>query len=199
MKVRIKEEGKTREFNLINKWSDVNLKSWTKLITKQNEKKGKQAKSIIAELSNIPEALIDKIELTDIALIMSKIGSMQQKKNSTLKRLIKIEGKEYGFHPDLESITLGEYADIETFVSQGTEKHLPEIMAILYRPVVEKQDNLYKIEAYDGDIKLRASQMNKMSAEQVQSALVFFYHFVKMFLTTMPSVLIDRLKETKQQ
>jgi len=199
MKVRIKEDGKTKEFNLINKWSDVNLKSWTKLIEKQNQKKGKQAKSIIAELSNIPKDLIDKIELSDIALIMSKIGSMQQKKNSTLKRLIKIEEKEYGFHPDLDSITLGEYADIETFINKGTEKYLPEIMAILYRPVVEKQDKLYKIEAYDGNIKLRAVQMNKMSAEQVQSALVFFYHFVKIFLTTMPSVLIDRLKGTKQQ
>ena len=34
---------------------------------------------------------------------------------------------EYGFHPDLDSITLGEYADIETFIKNGIEKNLPEL------------------------------------------------------------------------
>ena len=45
-------------------------------------------------------------------------------------------------------------------------QHMPELMAILYRPVVEEAGNgIYTIEAYDGNIAIRAEQMKKMSAE----------------------------------
>jgi hypothetical protein len=48
----------------------------------------------------------------------------------------------------------------------------------LYRPVTLKKNDIYIIDAYDGDIRLRTEEMKKMSAEQVQSALVFFWIFV---------------------
>jgi hypothetical protein len=140
------------------------------------------------------------LELKDVAVIMSNIAELQKKQDSSLKRVIEVEGKEYGFHPDLDSITLGEYADIETFIKNGIENHLPDLMAILYRPITEKGKNgVYTIQAYDGNIRIRAEQMKKMSSEQVQSALVFFYHFVNVLLTTLPSYLMERLKEMKMQ
>ena len=73
-------------------------------------------------------------------------------------------------------------------------------MAILYRPITEKGENgVYTIQAYDGNIRIRTEQMKKMSAEQVQSALVFFYHFVNVLLTTLPLYLMEQLKEMKMQ
>ena len=113
--------------------------------------------------------------------------------------IIKIEGVEYGFHPDLDSITLGEYADIETFIKNGIEKHLPELMAVLYRPIKEKKNDIYIIDAYDGNIRLRTEEMKKMSAQQVQSALVFFYTLGKELSEILPLYLMERLKETKTQ
>ena len=68
-------------------------------------------------------------------------------------------------------------------------------MAILYRPVQEKKNNKYTIEAYDGDLTIRAEIMNKMSAEQVQNALVFFWTFVKEFLMTLPSFLMEQAQK----
>jgi hypothetical protein len=47
-------------------------------------------------------------------------------------------------------MTLGEFADIESFIKSGAEKHLPEIMAVLYRPIKEEVDGVYTIEPYDG-------------------------------------------------
>ena len=79
------------------------------------------------------------------------------------------------------------------------EKHLPELMAILYRPIKEKKNDIYIINAYDGNIRLRAEEMKKMSAEQVQSALVFFYAFVKELSKTLQSCLTEVLMETKTQ
>jgi len=199
MKVKIKKKGKTKEFKLISKWEDVTLEKWLKLIDFHNGTKSKEAEETIAALSNIPKDLIKQLELKDVAVIMGKLSELQAKQDSSLKRIVEVNGKRYGFHPDLDSITLGEYADLETMIKNDIEKNMPEVCAILYRPIVEENNDVYTIEAYDGNISIRAEEMKKMSAEQVQSALVFFYHLGKELSLTLPLYLMDRLKEMKMQ
>tara|TARA_R110000744_G_scaffold294661_1_gene404881 strand:- start:758 stop:1360 length:603 start_codon:yes stop_codon:yes gene_type:complete len=200
MKVKIKKEGKVKQFNLINSWSDVNLETWLKLIDFETKTKTEQAIETIAVLSDIPKQLVKELALSDVAVIMSKVGELQAKQDTKLKRLIEINGVEYGFHPDLDSITLGEYADIETFIKNGIDKQLPDLMAVLYRPVKQKHENgVYIIDAYDGDIVIRTQEMKQMTAEQVQSALVFFYHLGKVLSEILPLYLMERLKAMKMQ
>ena len=197
MKVKIKKEGKTKEYNLINSWEDVTLEKWVKL-SSEKESTTKEAEETIAALSDIPKKLINKLSIKDVAVIMSKVAELQAKQDTKLKRIIEVEGKEYGFHPDLDSITLGEYADLETFIKNGVEEHLPEVMAVLYRPIVEKKNKIYTIEAYDGNISIRAEEMKKMSAEQVESALRFFFVFVRKLSEILPSYLMERITEMKE-
>jgi hypothetical protein len=199
MKVKIKKEGKVKEFKLINSWSDVTLSTWLQLIDFETGTKTEEATETIAALSDIPKKLIKELALSDVAVIMSKIGELQQEQDTELKKIIEINDVEYGFHPDLDSITLGEYADIEQFIKNGIDKQLPELMSVLYRPIKLKKNDIYIIEPYDGDIRLRAEEMKQMSAEQVQSALVFFYTLGKVLSEILPSFLIQRLKETKTQ
>jgi len=200
MKVKIKKQGKTESFNLINSWSDVTLSTWLKLIDFETGTKTEEATETIAALSDIPKKLIKELSLSDVAVIMSKVGELQQEQDTKLKRIIEINGVEYGFHPDLDSISLGEYADIEQFIKNGIDKQLPELMAVLYRPIkIKKSDTLYIIDSYDGDIRLRAEEMKQMSAEQVQSALVFFYTLGKVLSEIMPLYLMERLQEMKTQ
>ena len=199
MKVKIKKKGKKKEFKLISSWSEVTLEKWLKLIDYQKGTKSEEAKDTIAALSDIPKNLLSQLELKDVAVIMGKIAELQEKQDSSLKRIIEIEGKKYGFMPNLSEITLGEFADIETFVKNDIDKNLPELMAILYRPIVEEKNDIYIIEAYDGNISIRAEEMKKMSAEQVQSALVFFYTLGNELLKTLPSYLMERLKEMKKR
>lgn len=199
MKVKIKKKGKTKEFKLISKWEDVTLEKWLKLIDFHKGTKSKEAEETIAALSNIPKDLIKQLELKDVAVIMSKLSELQAKQDSSLKRIVEVNGKRYGFHPDLDSITLGEYADLETMIKNDIEKNMPEVCAILYRPIVEENNDVYTIEAYDGNISIRAEEMKNMSAEQVQSALVFFYHLGKELSLTLPLYLMDQLKEMKMQ
>jgi hypothetical protein len=200
MKVKIKKDDKIKDFKLISKWSDVTLEKWLKLIDLETGSKTKEAEETIAALSDIPKQLIKELSIKDVAVIMSRIAELQQKQDSSLKRIVKINEVEYGFHPDLDSITLGEYADIETFIKNGIETQLPELMAVLYRPVKDKHKNgVYTISSYDGDIRMRTEEMKQMSAEQVQSALVFFYRLGKELSLILPSYLMDRLKEMNQQ
>jgi hypothetical protein len=199
MKVKIKKEGKVKEFKLINSWSDVTLSTWLQLIDFETGTKTEEATETIAALSDIPKKLIKELALSDVAVIMSKIGELQQEQDTELKKIIEINDVEYGFHPDLDSITLGEYADIEQFIKNGIDKQLPELMSVLYRPIKLKKNDIYIIEPYDGDIRLRAEEMKQMSAEQVQSALVFFYTLGKVLSEILPLYLMERLKETKTQ
>ena len=200
MKVKVKKDSKIKEFKLINSWSDETLETWLKLIEFETGSKTKEAEETIAALSDMPKQLIKQLSLRDVAIIMGKVAEIQAEQDSSLKRIIKIEGKEYGFHPNLDDITLGEYADLETFIKNGIEEHLPEVMAVLYRPVTEKTNSgVYTIEKYGGDLTIRADKMKMMSAEQVQSALRFFFVLGNVLSETLESSLMQMLKEMKTQ
>ena len=195
MKVKIKKKGKKKNFNLITSWADVTLDKWIKLIEAQTGTKAKEARETIAIMSDIPKSLIDEMALKDVAILMSKLSELQAEKDTKLKKIIEIEGQQYAFHPNLDDLTLGEYADIESFIKAGLEKKMPEIMAVLFRPITEREKNVYAIAAYDGKIAIRAEKMKQMSAEQVQSALVFFWHFVMGLCEIMPSFLVEQTQE----
>jgi hypothetical protein len=199
MKVKINKEGKVKEFKLINKWEDVTIETYSKLMTFTNGTKSSEALATLTELSNIPKELLNQLELKHIVLMLEKLSHLQSQEDTTLKNIIEINGVRYGFHPDFDEMTLGEYADIESFIKSEANKHLPEIMAVLYRPIKEEVDGVYTIEPYNGDIRLRAKEMKQMSATQVHSALVFFYHFGNVLLTTLQLSLMEVLQEMKTQ
>jgi len=199
MKVKIKKGDKTKNYKLINKWSEVTLEKWLTLVKLESGSKSKEAVETITALSNIPRQLVNELTVKDVAVIMEKLSEVQLKQNSCLCRIIEVEGVEYGFHPDLDEITLGEYADIETFIKNGIENHLPDLMAVLYRPITDKKNDVYTIEAYDGNIRMRSETFKKMKAEEVQSAMVFFWVFVNELFQILPLYLMDRLKETNKQ
>ena len=197
MKVKIKKEGKKETYNIINSWADVTLEKWIALTELSEGSNTKEAEETIALLTDIPRQLVKELSLRDVSVILGKMGGLQSKQDTVLKKVIEIDGTEYGMHPDLSEITLGEYADIETMIKEGIEKNLPELMAILFRPIVARENDVYDIEAYDGNIKIRAEVMKKMSASQVQSALVFFYALGMILLEITQSFLMERNQEMK--
>jgi hypothetical protein len=199
MKVKIKKEGKKETYNLIDSWSDVTLEKWMQVIDVETGSKTKQAEETIAALSDMPKKLVKELALRDVAIIMGKVADLQSKQDTVLKKVFEIDGVQYAMHPDLSEMTLGEYADIETFIKQGLEKNLPELMSVLFRKVTERNGEAYTIEAYDGNITIRAEEMKKMSAEQVQSALVFFWHFAKELSEILPSYLMERTQEIVEE
>jgi len=195
MKVKIKKKGKKKNYNLITSWADVTLEKWIKIIAAQTGTKTKEARETIAAMSDIPKPLINEMSLKDVAVIMGKLSEIQAQKDTKLKKIIELDGLQYAFHPNLDDITLGEYADLENFIKIGIDKSMPEIMAVLFRPIVEQEKDIYSIAAYDGNITIRAEKMKQMSAEQVQSALVFFWNFVIELSKILPSFLVERTQE----
>ena len=199
MQVKIKKEGKTKNYNIVDSWEDVTLEKFMQLTMEEDVSKTKEVEQTIALLSDLPQTLIKELSLRDVTNIFEKLAELQVQENEMLTTTLTIDGVEYGMHPDLSEITLGEYADIETYVKMGLQKHLPEIMAILFRPIVEREGDVYTIEAYNGDIKIRAEKMKQMNAEQVQQVLVFFWTFVRLLLVILPLSLTKKKQKNNKK
>ena len=56
----------------------------------------------------------------------------------------KMGDTEYGFIPDLDDMTLGEYIDLDTY--SGDYDNIEVAMNVLYRPLITKLKNKYIIE-----------------------------------------------------
>ena len=59
----------------------------------------------------------------------------------------KLGKTEYGFIPQLDEISLGEYIDLDTYI--GDWDNMEKAMAVLYRPVVLKVKDKYTIADYN--------------------------------------------------
>lgn len=198
MKVKIKKKSKTKKYSVINSWSEVTLEKWVKLANLKGLTNSEESLEWVKMLSDIPEKLIKELSIPALSVILNRLSELQAKRSGELKRVIEVDGRHYGFHPNLEDLTLGEYADIEHFIKEGVEHNMPQIMAILYRPIVEREGDAYIIEAYDGKIDVRAEKFKKMSAEQVESSMVFFWIFVNELFKILPSSLMQRTREMMQ-
>ena len=200
MKIKVEKKGKKKTYNLIKSWKDVTLEKWVQLIAFEKLSSTQETLEVLSVLTDMPKKLIRELAIQDVANIMSKINDLQADKKVTLKKIIEVDGKEYGFHPNLgQDLTLGEWADIETMIEQGLEDNMHNIMAILFRPILERENEAYIIQAYDGNIDVRAEKFKKMSAEQVQSALVFFWTLGNALSTSILLSSQERLKENLKQ
>jgi len=200
MRLKINKDGKESVYTMINSWNDVTLDKWVKLISKKHNNKSEEAIHTINILSDIPKKLVEELGITDVANILQRIAKLQENTNSELNKIIKINDVEYGFHPNLEEITIGEYADIETYLKDGIESNLPKLMAVLYRPIIEKDGSSYSIEAYGkSDLRMRAEKFKKMKAKDVNNALVFFWTLGKELSMILLQYLMEQSKAIKDK
>jgi hypothetical protein len=83
---------------------------------------------------------------------------------------------EFGFIPKLDSISLGEFVDLDTYISDWTDMH--KAMAVLYRPVTFEKKGMYLIEDYESSDKY-SEVMKDMPIDIALGAVVFFYRLGK--------------------
>ena len=103
--------------------------------------------------------------------------------------IIEIEGVEYGFHPNLHELKLKEFVDLDTKLGKGWEA-MDEVVAILYRPIVERKGDKYTIEEYDFLEAHKRAKLFKehLSVETVNGAAGFFLAIAMDYIaTTAPS------------
>ncbi len=192
MKVKVKKEGKQKTYKIVDSWSDVTLEKWQQLVLGKKKSKTEEAKETIKALSTLPVKLVEEMALSDVATIFERLSKLQIK--GKLKKVFEIDEVEYGFLPDLDEITLGEWADIEQYIKGGIEKNIHKIMAVLFRPITSKEDKMYSVQAYKDGRERAEKFKKKMNAEQVQQSLVFFWSLGSELLKILPLFLMQKMK-----
>ncbi len=127
--------------------------------------------SIMCDLSKEQVGTLTMPEVEKISKIISRLNNAD-KNNQKLSTKIKYKGKKYGFHPNLSKLTVGEFADLETYCGGGFFDNLNEILSILYRPIKTEGGDFYTIEKYKGDVF--PNYWDNLKMDVVMGAVNFF-------------------------
>ena len=200
MKVTIKKGEKKNVFNVIDSWEDVTLETWQKILKAKGSRVQEDIQMLKA-LSDIPEKILKNLDLIDVVEILKALTNLQKiPTTKSVRKKYKIDGIKYGFHPNLEKLTLGEYIDLETLIGKGLSGNLHYLMAILFRPIIKEYGKSYDIEGYaESDMEHRAEIFKtKMKALDVRKATVFFWTLGKELKTVLETYSAKKLKQTTE-
>lgn len=125
-------------------------------------------------------------DFTEIVNDITKVLSQQPR---FIQRFIH-DGKEYGFIPNLDEITAGEYIDLESFLRD--EETYNKAMSVLYRPILNKRKDLYNIEEYKGS----HTEFNTLNLEIVLGSMLFFWNLSNELLIAMRGYLAQPKNRT---
>jgi hypothetical protein len=81
-------------------------------------------------------------------------------------------------------MSLAEHIDMDAYANSIWSKtpdftHLPNLMAILYRPIIERFGKWYKVSTYDSDKAYHIAFVNNMTMNDVNQSLLFFLNIEK--------------------
>jgi len=136
-----------------------------------------------------------KIPLKEYSQVLSVINKAFLEKPNLIQRFDLLE-VDMGFIPKLDEITLGEYVDIETNITDWQKMH--KAMAVLYRPVNFKAKDKYGIAPYKVNEEIQ-ELMKEMPLDAAISSMVFFYSLGKDLLGAIPKYLEQNLKKEDMQ
>ena len=157
--------------NVPTELNEITLKQYQKFLKVQDSKQNNtflQTK-MIEIFCNVKMQDALNIKLSDADRISSLISEMFEQKPDLVKSFW-LNNVEYGFVPDLDEITLGEYIDLDTYM--GEWENIQIAMNVLYRPIKQKLGQKYLIEEYDPDTK---DKLINMPMDAVFGSIIFFY------------------------
>jgi hypothetical protein len=143
------------ELKIPTSYEDISLQRWLALQTDlKNYSDDDNAVTAVMflHLCGLEPTYLKNISIDDYAMIKSELESFISNTDLPLQRIITIDGKEYGFEPNLSQMSYGAYADITSYKQLTIDENWAKIMDILYRPIVKKKGEMYSIEPYRGEI-----------------------------------------------
>ena len=157
--------------------SEIKLSQYQKFIkiAKDNEDGEFLRQKMVQIFCNIDLKDVATIKYKQVSEITAKMFDQFTKKHQLIKSF-KLNGKEFGFIPNLDDLKTGEYVDLDTYIVDWDDIH--KAMAVLYRPITRRQGEKYLIEEYEGSDKY-CEVLKEMPLDVALGAYVFFYHLGK--------------------
>ena len=164
------------EVNVPSKLSEIplhNYQKFLKIVDKNIDDPNADrfvAMKMLEIFCDIPAKYIYDYKIKDITKVTDVLTKMFEERPQLVKTF-KIGDTEFGFIPNLEEMTFGEYIDLDTYI--GDWDNIQKAMGVLYRPITAKIKDRYQIQKYQGDNYEDAMLNTPMDA--VLSSVVFFY------------------------
>ncbi|MAO21132.1 MAG: hypothetical protein CMJ25_10315 [Phycisphaerae bacterium] len=114
---------------------------------------------------------VDSIPIVEVEKVLGVLKIAFEEEINLIKNFT-LRDVEFGFIPKLDSISLGEYIDLENTITDWQSMH--KAMAVLYRPVNFKKGDKYTIAPYSPNEEIEEI-MKDMPLSVAKSAMVFFY------------------------
>lgn len=182
-------------------WSDVSLKTYQNYVSKIEGLTNEDEIVIqsVSSLCNIPLNLIKHLKREDIKQLYTKLSKLISLPiNKQIIDKIDIGGVKYGFHSNLDEMTLGEFVDLDEYSKNGVDG-IQYILSILYRPITEEKGNKYNIEPYNEKHIENARLFEELSIDVVNGVMVFFYHLGSELLKNSQGYLDKEVERLQQE
>jgi len=173
--------------------SDITLDQYQRVQSLDLERDDTAIK-MISILCNTPEDVVRGMSIDDFNDISNTVTKTINKQAHFITKF-DIDGVTYGFIPNLDNISIGEYIDLDTFIRD--EKDLHKVMAVLYRPIVQESFGKYRIDDYEPDLD-KDELMKRAPLDAVRGSMVFFWNLGNELLNHIPHYLEDQINNSTQ-
>ena len=179
------------EVSIPSTLKEVKLKDYQDFLLIENPSNDDLLKCIL----NINTKELGKIKDKDVDYLINHINKLFEQEHKYIPTF-NLNGVAYGFIPNLDDITYGENKDVTSYINEWGNMH--KAMAVLFRPLKQKQGHKYLIEEYEGSHKY-SEVMKQMPLSVVLGAMVFFYNLTNELLNYIPSYLEKELMKEQMQ
>ena len=160
--------------------NDITLEQYQKFALINTEEQDKEffMFKTIEIFCGIDIALVSKMRLKDAESISNEVLEVLQQ-NVPFTNKFELDGVKYGFIPDLQAISLGEFIDLEEGLSKDKDFH--KAASVMFRPIVKEFGELYTIDGYEASTEMHHI-MKQAPVGIISAAIVFFYNIAKELL-----------------
>lgn len=176
--------------------SEISLKKYQKYIeiAKNSQDSFFLMQKCISIFCEIDMATVLTFRYTDVEVICTKILSLFENNTTPLVQRFTLNGVEFGFIPNLEDLTIGEFPDIDNNIHNIETLH--KALAVLYRPITRNVRENYEIESYQGT-NTYSDVLQYVSMDVVIGVKVFFWNLSNDLLSGS-MIFLSNLKKTPQ-
>lgn len=136
---------------------------------------------------------VAKIKLTSLNELIAHFTKLFEQ-TPKFTPTFKIGDIEFGFIPELEEITFGEYVDLDSHLQSWDNFH--KAMAVLYRPIKTRKGEKYDIKDYDPSVDMQ-ELMRFAPLDVCISASLFFWTLESELLQATLNYLEKQMKKDK--
>lgn len=152
-------------------------------------------KFLIKTIFGLSFEQIDSVKQSKLTELITSLRTVINEDTKLCTTFI-LDGVNYGFIPNLDEITVGEYADLEKYL--GSSEDYNKALAVLFRPVVKSFGKKYTISEYKGTGET-AEIMKRAPFKVLKGALVFFCDLERELLGAMTAFITKKTKAMERE